>query len=318
MGTKQTLWLVGAAVMAMWPSVGEACSQPRGQCGGASLPGPLTNRPTNACALIPPATPGAFDAWDAGPPDGGVPAASVAFAFVGPDGARIYLVPGELWCPERELEPRTEYAFVGPALIGGCPVGDEQEFARFTTGDGPDVTRPPTPESPTVLACSSGSCDNSGCCGPYTAVTATASWGLVEDESGVVFYTDGTGLRTQPHYRWFSETSGHVMFEQSELFGLGRRRAPGAVRAIDIAGNSSAWSPLLATCDGPVAGGDVGIFDAGFPPDTRFPLDTALDSSLIPTRASGGGCSASANNTGLFGSLAVALALLLSRRRSRL
>ena len=303
MGTKQSFWLVGAALMAMWPNAGEACSPPVASCGGTvSLLGVLTDRPTNGCVLINNRVIGG-GGWgstdDAGQPDAGAPRGE--FAFVGPDGAHVMLIPGALWCPERELLPNTEYAFVGPASVGGCLYGTEFEYGRFTTGTGPDITPPPTPTAPTEISCSVQSCDSSACCGPYVVTVMSAGWGGVEDESGVVLYTGGASLRTAPSYRWYQATSGSVMFEQNESFGIGSRIRPSSVTAVDIANNESAPSPLTVTCPPPE--------------DTGVAVDAGIAMDVGPSTSAPGGCSASANNTGLFGAMALALAALIRRKR---
>jgi len=201
------------AAMSAWADPVEACSPPIPSCGGSvSLLGVLTNRPTNGCVLINNRVIG--DGWsssgDAGMPDAGAPRGE--FAFVGPDGTRVMLVPGALWCPATELLPRTEYVFVGPASVGGCLYGAEFEYGRFTTGDGPDITPPPMPEAPSAITCSDQTCNSSACCGPYEVTVFTASWSGVEDESGVVLYASDSGLRTSPSYRWYALRSGSVMF----------------------------------------------------------------------------------------------------------
>ena len=275
--------------------------------------GVVANRPTNGCVWIaePREPSGGFG--DAGRPDSGVSEPTrPAFAFVAPDGERVLLVPGVLWCPERDLQPRTEYAVVGPELVAGCPSGtNEREYARFTTGDGPDTIPPPAPPSPGWLSCSSNTCDNGGCCGPYTADVFTATWDTVTDESGSVLYSDGESLRAYPMYRWFQETSGRVMFEQNEMFSIGRRRSVGAIRAIDIAGNASAYSRLNATCDGAL---DVGLFDAGPGSSVRGDSGPPLDAAALDA-GHASGCSASANNTSLLGALSLALTTLVVRKR---
>lgn len=298
------------AAMSLCSRPAEACSPPRGYCEGTvSLLDVLTDRPTNGCVLINNrvVTGGGWGLTeDAGAPDAGAPRGE--FAFVGPDGTRVMLVPGALWCPETELLPNTDYTLVGPASVGGCLYGSEFEYGRFTTGSGPDITPPPTPAAPTFLSCSIQTCDSSACCGPYVVNVISAGWGPVEDESGVVFYAGGASLRTSPSYRWY-EGSG-VMFDQSESFSIGSRIRPDAIVAIDIANNQSAPSPLTVTCPPPEDTGVAG--DAGH--DITLDAGTALDAGT-PTEASGGGCSASANNTGLLSALALALAALLHRKR---
>jgi len=71
------------------------------------------------------------------------------------------------------------------------------------------------------------------------------------------------------------------------------------VAAVDIAGNFSASSQLTATCT----------------PDTHTPLDAGASTmdTGAPLASGGGGCSASANNSGLLS----ALAALLHRKRTR-
>jgi hypothetical protein len=302
----------------------DACSQPTARCeGSVSLFGVLTDRPTNGCVLINNrvVTGGGWGGSDdAGMPDAGAPRGE--FAFVGPDGTRVLLVPGTLWCPERELLPNTEYALVGPANIGGCLYGAEFEYGRFTTGAGPDTTPPPTPAPPTSLSCSVQSCESSACCGPYVVTVISASWGGVEDDSGVVLYEGGISLRSTPSYRWYRGISGAVMFEQNESFGIGASVGPSSVTAIDIANNTSAPSPLTVSCPPPEDAG--AMLDAGVTPDAASTLDAApvapLDAGTerdAGVRASGGGCTASARNTGLLAALSFALAALLHRKRTR-
>jgi len=322
MGAKQTLWLVSAALVAMWPSAGEACSLERGRCGSVVWIGPTVERPTNACVLITPATEGdlGFLTPDAGPPDSGV--ATAEFAFVANDGTRVALVPGALWCPEYELAAHTEYAFVGPATVDGCAVGGEYEYERFTTGAGPDTTPPPMPEAPIAIDCRREVCENGACCGPYSITIFDATWEPVEDESGVVLYASARGLQAGLSYRWFRENGGYVMTRSLH----GGRIAPGSVTAIDIANNQSAASPLTVDCPPPVDAGSAldaaTTFDAGLDAATTLDMGPAPDATAapdagLPTSASGGGCSASANNSGLLSALVLALAALVHRKRTR-
>jgi hypothetical protein len=309
--------------MSLYANHVDACSPPTARCtGSVSLLGVLTDRPTNGCVLINYSTSvgggGGWGSPDAALPDAGSPPAE--FAFVAPDGTRVMLVPGALWCPETELQPNTDYALVGPASIGGCLFGAEFEYGRFTTGAGPDITPPPMPTAPATLFCMMQTCESSACCGPYVANVITASWGGVEDDNGVVLYTGGASLRTSPTYRWYELSSGLVMFEQNEMFGIGASVRPGSVTAIDIANNTSAPSPLTVSCPPPEDAG--GMLDAG--PDAASTLDAApvtpLDAGTegdAGVRASGGGCTASARNTGLLAALSFALAALLHRKRTR-
>lgn len=307
------------AAMSLCSRPAEACSPPRAYCEGTvSLLDVLTDRPTNGCVLINNrvVTGGGWGSTeDAGAPDAGAPRGE--FAFVAPDGTRVMLVPGALWCPETELLPNTEYTLVGPASVGGCLYGSEFEYGRFTTGAGPDTTPPPSPAPPTELSCSTQNCDSSACCGPYVVTVISTSWGSVEDESGVVLYAGGATLRTSPSYRWYQGVSGAVMFEQNESFGIGARVGPGSVTAIDIANNASAPSPLTVSCRPPEdagatldAGSTLGV-DAG---PTSFDAAHPFDAGA-PTEASGGGCSASANNAGLLSALTLALTTLVVRKR---
>lgn len=307
---KQTSFWSAACVMAaisLCSRPAEACSPPIAHCeGSVSLLGVLTDRPTNGCVLIRnTVVAGGGGGWgspDAGMPDAGAPRGE--FAFVGPDGTRVMLVPGALWCPEAELLPNTEYTLVGPASVGGCLYGAEFEYGRFTTGAGPDVTPPPAPAAPSV-SCFSQTCESSACCGPYDATVYVASWGGVEDDSGVVLYTGGRSLRTSPSYRWYTLRSGAVMFEQDERFGIGSGVAPLSVGAVDIANNQSDGTPRTGTCTptppedaGAATLSDAGMFDAG---------------RVAP--ASSSGCSASANNTSLLSALALAVAAVVHRKR---
>ncbi len=250
---------VAAMAWSVWtasPSTAHACSPP---VGGFCLEQidvfpELTVRPTNACIVAGWSTsPGPGGGWtfDASPGDAGAPerdAGPRSFRYVAADGTEVALLGVPMLCPEHELAPNTEYTIVGPTACGDGP---PREYARFTTSEGPDTT-PPSPPGAITVQCLSDSCDDSACCGPYTASIVHSVWEPARDDSGVVIYP-ASGLTRRADVEGFYETSGRVMFDT--LFFSGRRVARGGfvghVVAWDIAGNASEPGPASPGCPPP-------------------------------------------------------------------
>lgn len=272
----------------------------------------VAGRPTNSCIFI--QRYGDAPEHDAGAADGGI----AEFAYVGPDGTEIVLLPGVMRCPERELEPLTEYTVVGPTE---CGLGERREYGRFSTGMGPD-TMPPSAPGPISQSCSSASCDDSNCCGPYTASVVTTHWGLSTDDSGVVLYDAGNGLQAQNRISYFSTTSGYVMFGQVfgfSGFDLAYSGLFTGVRAFDIAGHESAPGPTPTGCPPPPDAAYDPALDA-FMPDTGITTRDAghdLDAGASAAPPSSCACRASRHERSAATAVAlIALGTIVRRRRA--
>jgi hypothetical protein len=81
------------------PTVAYACSPPgRGRYDVIDMFPDIEGRPTNACIVV-----GRIGEPGLGDMDAG--GAVGEFAYVGPDGTEIVLLPGTMRCPERALDP---------------------------------------------------------------------------------------------------------------------------------------------------------------------------------------------------------------------
>lgn len=324
--TWKSVGLVAVAVMVMTtfaPRVAHACSPPgRGCFETVNVFAEIENRPTNACVWItseirdwelPSDTGTDADA------DGGVGMGD--FVYVAPDGEEIALLPGVMRCPERELAPLTEYAVVGPT---DCGRGERREYGRFTTGTGPDTTAPSAPGA-SSQSCTSDRCDDSACCGPYTASIVTTYWGASTDDSGLVLYDAGRGLQSLTYVSYFSTSSGSVMFDRIFSFGtLGIAYAGvfRGVRAYDIAGHESPLGPSPTTCPPPPPPPDAAIDPAldAFMPDVGSISDSgaSLDAETTSPPPSGCGCRAHRGHTSATLSISgLVLVGVIARRRRR-
>ena len=150
-----------------------------------------------------------------------------------------------------------------------------------------------------------GVCEDSACCGPYTAVYAYSTWEPSTDDSGVVLYAGAGPLRRGAGAESATLTSGSVMFGQL-INGTGTGTItpgglPTSVVAYDIAGNSSAPGPSGTSC--------VPTPDAGLGPAA----DAGADAPPSPScRANQGREDVSAIALGVLALLAATL-----RRRGR-
>jgi len=290
-----------------------ACSPPgRGCLESVNVFPELEARPTNSCIVV--SRLGEPDLpIDSGSLDGGVG----DFVYVGPDGVEVGLLPGPMRCPERELDPLSEYAVVGPT---DCGLGPRREYGRFTTGVAPDET-PPSAPGASSSSCTSVRCDDSACCGPYVASIVTTGWGPATDDTGVLLYDAGRGLQSQRTISYFSTISGSVMFGQV-FTGSGIAYAGGfsGVRAYDIAGHESGLGPVPSGCPPPPDAALDPALDA-FVPDaaSTTALDAGEGDDARPTSEPSGacGCRTHRGNLGALGVAGLVVLALITRRRRR-
>lgn len=278
---------------------------------------------------------------------------STTFRLRAPDGEVVALAPSLTTLrarPSAELLPHTRYViedldYGEPSGAGCAPASGYVEVAAFTTSDARDDAAPEAPADARVETCCRYSgCASGGCCGPYEVVSRGLQFD-VEPGAIVEYRLDGGG-------RVFGTAAASVGFFTEGMFGYpgGRPLLPAApdearsveARAIDSAGNASAWSPVVSVpgCgptrwpDGGVASGwtdscvdgphldDAGPSDA-MDTGVAIPMDTGV---AIPMDAGVGGgpsharaCSVSRERSGpgLLGLGLLVLALLWVRRDQR-
>lgn len=259
---------------------------------------------------------------------GADPVPSTTFRLVTEAGEVVALEPSptsDRWRPVAALAPNTTYLLEDqlgrePTDAGfGCsPAGDFVEVARFVTGTERDDTPPALPGAATISdCCHYTSCTSGGCCGPWTAASRSVSW-EVDADTSVLAYRVGDAIV-------FAPPMGAAGWAEAGMFGL-RYFVPTVptgsveVRAIDGAGNVSAWTgPVsIAACShGSTAPPGASAWDdsctSGPRPRDAGPMDASAMEAASPS-----GCAVGRRGSAFALALGVtALAALVRRRSSR-
>jgi hypothetical protein len=214
--------------------------------------------------------------------------------------------------PASALTPNTKYEVLDkfpnlPCASSPC-AGAAHVVATFTTGDGPD-TKAPTFAGLTSVPRKAQSCDNTACCGPYTAVELDLMWDPATGETGEVrynVYSDNklvlARVTSAKAFIQCSGTGAQATTPGAILFGTGSIGQV-YVRAVDLAGNEDdnfiEFLPRLLCLEFP---GDAGVDVPDAP------------GSSAPGTGTGGGCAVAGSGGGA-GPALLLLALLAVRRR---
>jgi len=271
---------------------------------------------------------------------------STTFRLRAADGELVELAPSPATLrarPTADLRPDTRYAiedldYGEPTGPGCAPRPEYVEIAAFTTSAVRDDDAPEAPAEAQVDACCYyAGCASGGCCGPYELVGRGIQFD-VEPGAIVEYRVDGRG-------RVFGTGGASVGFFTEGMFGYpgGRpllqaepdeTRAVEA-RAIDPAGNTSAWSLVISVpgCaptrwpDGGVGGigtgwtdscvDGPGVEDAG-PTGMDAALPSPMDGGVSAEPSHARACSASRGRSGpgLIGLLSLLVLAIVSVRRA--
>ena len=197
--------------------------------------------------------------------------------------------------PEQPLAPGTAYEVLDnlarPCTDFGdaCVTDTPAVVLTFTTGTGPDTTAPDAPSDLVLTTYDRWICEDSGCCGPYDAMTYSLSWQPGTDGNPVVHALRAADSGSLIATGLGARVGGAVACGPSEhapnferWFGA----TPVVVQAIDIAGNVTDSAPfdVQVSCEGD-GDRDAGPWhcDGGHPGPTPDAGTAPADPADLPT-----------------------------------